>query len=174
MPEANTQNLLLHDVEFLQEVDEPTDPELIGVSIAATSGDDKATVSANLIIIGKLPTCNSVDVPFLSFFPQHFHEHPIVPSVLLLHVLWVLCAQQNCESLLHHFPSSLSHTQTNSETGFSSLQSLRERNWEIEGGIGGLLLPPLLSGSFCGRASCLNITWLAFLLTLLSFLGCLT
>lgn len=105
---ANSENLFLQGVEFPQQGNEFADPNVVWMSITATTGDHKSIVPSNLFFIRKLTCHHSINIPFLSLRSQHSHKNPKIPSVFLLDVFWILCTQQNGESFLtHHSRSKL-------------------------------------------------------------------
>lgn len=93
MTEADTEDLLLHGVEWPEEGDEVVDPPVVAVGVAAAAGDDEPIVRVHVRHARQLAMHGAVDVPRLVFLPQQPHEHLQVPSVGLLHVLGLVGAE---------------------------------------------------------------------------------
>ena len=102
MAETNAEEFFVEGVEFTKQDEKFGNPCVVPMCVATTSGDDKAVVEKQLMILRELPTRHPVHVPSLSFLRQHFHEHPSIPSVHFLHVLRILCAHQHRKPLLLH------------------------------------------------------------------------
>lgn len=100
--EANAEDFLVHGVQFMKQGEEVTDPCVVSMCVTATASDHESIVEAQLIIARELPTRHLVHVPSLPFLLQHSHEHPKIPSVHLLHILRILCAQQHPKPLPSH------------------------------------------------------------------------
>lgn len=114
---ANTQNSFLHGIQFLEEIQQLADPNVIAMSIIAASSDDKPIKQSDLFVFRKLTRGNTIHFPCLTFLSQHSHKHTKIPSVHFLHIVRVLCAQKNSKSFATHchffFSLSLSLTHTN-------------------------------------------------------------
>lgn len=114
---ANTQNSFLHGIQFLEEIQQLADPNVIAMSIIAASSDDKPIKQSDLFVFRKLTRGNTIHFPCLTFLSQHSHKHTKIPSVHFLHIVRVLCAQKNSKSFATHchfffLSPSLSHTRT--------------------------------------------------------------
>ena len=105
MSKANTQNFFVHGIQFLQEIQELTDPNVISMRIIAASGDDKPIKEFDLIVLRELSRRNAIHIPCFTFLRQHSHKHPKIASIHLLHVIRVLRAEKNSKSFPTHFPT---------------------------------------------------------------------
>lgn len=103
MAKANPKDLLLQSIHLLQQKKKLTDPRIIRMGVATAAGEDEAVVDSDVAVVGKVAGGDSVRIPNLPFFAQHFPENPKIPSVFLLHVLRIFCTQQHRKPLSHHF-----------------------------------------------------------------------
>lgn len=104
--EANAENFLPQGVQLFQQSNEFTDPNVIPVSIIAAARDHVTVVRSEVVVVGELAARHVEHVPRLAFLRQHSHENPKIPSVFLLHVLRILCAEKHRKLFPTHMNNS--------------------------------------------------------------------
>jgi len=100
--EANAEDFLVHSVQFENELEKVKNPRIVGMSIVAASGDDKAVVEREVVVLRKVSLHHLVEVPPLPLLRQHSSEDAVTASVHLQQVLRILTAHQQRIPLLSH------------------------------------------------------------------------
>lgn len=102
MTEANTENLLFHGVQFIEQNQQFRDPEVVAVGVIAAASDDEAVVIADLIVGRKIALGHPENVPDFAFLLEHSDENAVVAAVDFLHVVGVVGAEKHGEFLASH------------------------------------------------------------------------
>ena len=102
---ANAKDFLVHRVQFVDELKKVENPRVVGVGIVAASGDDKAVIEREVVVLREVSLHHLVEVPLLPLLRQHSAEDAVTASVHLHQVLRILAAHQQRIPLL----SDLTH-----------------------------------------------------------------